>query len=130
MLCREYQGHSRWSRFTDTNDSDAVANSAAFGRRCERQGVCDDSGVYVAKRIVEILEIGIRIKTIFTVHVSSPPNGFSKHPLGAGLDTGNLEIIDSLTGLPAFRSRIQAIDSYPTPTAARRAADIVFATLL
>lgn len=52
MLCRE--------RFTDTHDSDAVANSGAFGKRCERQGVCDGSGVYVAQRVVEIIETGIR----------------------------------------------------------------------
>lgn len=40
MLCRE--------RFTDTHDSDAVANSGAFGKRCERQSIRDALGVYVA----------------------------------------------------------------------------------
>jgi hypothetical protein len=40
MLCRE--------RFTDTHDSDAVANSGDFGKRCERQSVCEALGVYVA----------------------------------------------------------------------------------
>jgi hypothetical protein len=48
MPCRE--------RFTDTHDSVAVANSGAFGKRCERQGVCDALGVYVAQRVVEIKE--------------------------------------------------------------------------
>jgi len=99
MLCRE--------RFTDTHNSDALANSCAFGRRCERQGVCDGSGVYVAQRVVEIIETGVRVKTLFATHVSSPSNGFSKHPLGAGLGAGNLRIIESLTGFSAFRSRIQ-----------------------
>ena len=39
--------------------------------------------------------------------MSSPSNGFSKHPLGAGLGAGNLGIIDGLTRFPGFHSRIQ-----------------------
>ena len=60
MPCRAYQGHSRWSRFTDTHGSAAVANSGVFGKRSARQGVRDALGVYAAQRVVELKEICVK----------------------------------------------------------------------
>jgi hypothetical protein len=68
MPCRE--------RFTDTHGSVAAANSGAFGKRGERQGVCDASGVYVAQRVVRIKGNGLLIgKMILLARVSTRRTG-------------------------------------------------------